>query len=145
MTRNHLFLLLFLAPACGWAPDTSDSTGVCEGRLAGQALDGALDLSASEYHRVGDRFVARLSYRRGALEVVGEVPAEFTAGASEFQLGDGKWALLAPTAKGEGSVKVEQTTPYRMLGSFEVEDGQGGQVSCSFDLRRAIELEAEPD
>ncbi len=145
MSRKHLTLLLLLAaPACGWAPDTSDSTGVCEGRLAGRALDGALDLSASEYHREQDQFVARLSYRRGALQVAGAVPAEFTAGASEFALEDGKWSLLAPSGAGRGRVKVEQTTPYRMLGTLEVEDGED-RVSCSFDLRRAIEFEAGPD
>jgi len=143
-----LCCLVLLAAGCGWEPDTSPSSGVCQGKLGTRTVTGTIDFSASEYHREGNSFVAKLSYVRGTLEAAGRVPAEFTPSPSEFVLAESdsgaEWSLQSPAerpALESGAVKVDQTTPYRMQGSLQVSAVDGSVVACTFDLRRAIELE----
>ncbi|MBI5545775.1 MAG: hypothetical protein HY901_17945 [Deltaproteobacteria bacterium] len=136
---------------CAWGPDTSPSTGRCEGALGARLLDGLIDPETSEYHLDGERFVVNLSYLRGAFKATGTTSGVFTPTDESYCFADagigGTWSVSEPATRPAmlraSQVKVTDSTPYRLTGELHVENEDGSSLRCSFDVRRGIELEDE--
>lgn len=135
-------------------PDTRDSAGRCLGTLAGRPADLAIDPVASEFHRDDDILLDddapfTMSYGSGALLVRGELadmPEDRSIGTHDvtaaffhsFEVQNPEMPRFAG-----GSMTLTTARADRMGGVLNLEFEDGSALDCSFDLRRAFELDTD--
>ena len=141
--------------------DARPSEGRCTGFVGPLPIDFEIDADASELHRVdevlfGEDGVVSLSYGDGAIVVealwndmpmatdVGEHPIP-TAGLA----GDGlieSWTTILDGNEVVGGVReatlaLDASGRDRIVGAFALTFQDESVLTCTFDLRRAVELE----
>lgn len=122
--------------------------------LDGEPVELAIDPASSEFHRDDDILLDEdapftLSYGGGALVVRGELadmPSERSLGAHDvadpFFHAFGVVAPETPVLDG-GSMTLSTARADRMGGTLALGFADGSVLECSFDLRRAFELDTD--
>jgi hypothetical protein len=151
-----LVSILFVVTLASGCMDNRPSEGRCTGTLRGEAVDLSMDAAASEYHRDDDLFLDddapfAMSYGDGELAILGELDDMPTS--SDVGVHDTSGELFhffdANVARGEGPTAVSSTMTIesvridRMTGAVDATFDDGGALHCTFDLRRAFELDTD--
>lgn len=144
--------MIALATGC---VDSRPSEGRCTGTLAGAPVDLAMDGAESEYHRDDDILLDddgpfAMSYGGSAVVFSGELddmPTSRDVGVhrSDSELFHG----VAATVDGntayvpESTLTIDDVRLDRMVGSLDARFEDGSQLHCTYDLRRAFELDTD--
>ena len=147
-------LIALLVLALAGCTDPRPSSGRCTGTVAGAPVEWSIDPDASDFHRwdglLGDEDGPfRMSYGSGALTI----DAEFESLPQESYLG----AHALPTdpifhffrvahasaSFDRGTMTLTTATRDRMAGDMTLTFTDGGELACTFDLRRNHALDTE--
>lgn len=135
--------------------DTRASEGRCEGTIGGAAVSFAIDGDASEYHRDDDIFLDDdapfvMSYGDGSVVLSGvldDMPLDGDVGthAADGELFHGVVVDVGGQSVPveEASLTIEEVRLDRLLGALEVRLEGGDELRCTYDLRRAFELDTD--
>ncbi len=155
--KTILIGLMSLGMLAAGCIETAPSSGRCVGNIGTRAVDLAMDPGASEFHRDDDILLdddgpVRMSYGGGAFVIEGEfddLPDSRVLGT--YAVPDGQrvsaWNVrladtTAPTAQ-ESTLTVTRAASERVVGQFTTRFEGGSSVRCTFDLRRAYELDTD--
>ena len=155
--KKILIGLMLLGLSTAGCIETAPSSGRCVGTIGTRAVDLAMDPGPSEFHRDDDILLdddgpVRMSYGGGAFVIEGEfddMPDSRVLGT--YAVPDGQrvdvWNVrladtTAPAAL-ESTLTVTRAESDRVVGQFTTRFEGGSSLRCTFDLRRAYELDTD--